>query len=63
MFYLKVIFLMLVTLKYLKKAEITNKQMSRQAIKKGFEELVNKILLDKDKEKNIKIEFFLKYKN
>ncbi len=41
----------------LKKAEITNKQMSRQAIKKGFEELVNKILLDKDKEKISKLSF------
>ena len=31
--------------------------MSRQAIKKGFEELVNKILLDKDKEKISKLSF------
>ncbi len=41
----------------LKKAEITNSQMSRQAIKKGFQELINKILLDQDKEKLSKLSF------
>ena len=40
-----------------KKANISHKELDNQAIKKGFNELINKILIDKDIVKISKISF------
>ena len=39
---------MLIILNYQKKSNISNDDLSKEAIKRGFEELKNKILLEKD---------------
>ena len=49
MFYLKIMFLMLIIFQIIKTSSISNEQLANQAIKKGYKELVEKILLDKDK--------------
>ena len=41
-----------------KKDKITNKNLANQAIKKGFNQLIEKILLKEDVEKTFRFKFF-----